>query len=234
VPSSALTRFLKQGLARGMCPLCRVAHKLEREYVWYFFDEYSGQEWALQKVREAHGFCAQHAEALRRVEVDGLKSTLGISQVYLDTVQALNAELEAMPDAGPLVSSACPVCAYRDEGVGKNARYLLDEIAESERSRARFLGSPGLCVPHFRLVWAEADERERDLVLGVERRAVGALAAELAEHVRKQGDEAKGEPKGAEADSWLRAIYLMSGWPEDMRESLTTVITQPAAPEAGP
>jgi hypothetical protein len=32
MPSSALTRFLKQRLARGMCPLCRVTHKLDREF----------------------------------------------------------------------------------------------------------------------------------------------------------------------------------------------------------
>jgi hypothetical protein len=234
MPSSALTRFLKQGLARGMCPLCRVAHKLEREYVWYFFDEYSSQDWALKQVRDAHGFCAQHAEALRRVEVEGIKSTLGISQVYFDTLQGLDADLKALDSGGQLVSTTCPACAYRDEGVGKNARYLLDEIAESERSRERFLASPGLCVPHFQLVWTEADQPEREAVLEVQRRAVASLAVALAEHVRKQGDEAKGEPTGNEADSWLRAIHMTSGWPDDERARLAAIVGPPAAPDAGP
>jgi hypothetical protein len=44
VTNSALTRWLKQGLTRGMCPLCRVAHKADREYLWHFFEEYSTTE----------------------------------------------------------------------------------------------------------------------------------------------------------------------------------------------
>lgn len=38
---SALTRWLKQGLELGMCPLCRVSHKLDRQFMWQFFDERS-------------------------------------------------------------------------------------------------------------------------------------------------------------------------------------------------
>lgn len=224
MPSSALTRFIKQGLARRICPLCRAAHKLEREYVWYFFDEYSGQEWALDQVRAAHGFCAQHAEALRRVEVDGVKSTLGISQVYLDTLEALAMDLDGLTSGTEsLVHAPCPACAYRNEGVAKNARYLLDEIAESAEVRDSFAGSPGLCLAHFDLVWSVARAEERELVLAVQRRAVNELAAELREHVRKQGDEFKHEPKGAEADSWQRAIHLTSGWPADAAQSSSRV-----------
>jgi hypothetical protein len=229
MPSSALTRFIKQGLARGMCPLCRAAHKLEREYIWYFFDEYSDQQWALDELRASHGFCAAHAEALRQVEVEGVKSTLGISNVYLDTLEGLADQLAALSARGRLERTACPACAYRDEGVGKNARYLLEEIAESERSRERFLSSPGLCFPHFELVWDAGDEGGRRLILDVQVRAVAGLVAELREHVRKQGDEARHEPKGPEQDAWLRAIWLTSGWPPDQAESLSRVIVDAEA-----
>jgi hypothetical protein len=84
-PNSALTRFIKQGLKRGVCPLCRVAYKMDGEYMWSFFDGYSSDEGTLDRLRAARGFCAEHAERLRRLEIDGLHSNLGISNVYLDT-----------------------------------------------------------------------------------------------------------------------------------------------------
>jgi hypothetical protein len=216
MPHSALTRFLKQGLARGMCPLCRVAHKLEGEYVWYFFDQYSGQDWALDEVRRSWGFCREHADMLRRVEVDGLSSTLGISKVYLDTLDGLAAQLEELdlnlvPERGQ-----CPGCAYRDEGVHRNARYLLDELSESERSLELFKKSPGLCMPHFELVWrATSSDDERGLMLEVQRRVVADVAEDLREHIGKHDHRRKGEPKGKESDSWLRAIRLTAGWNRD-------------------
>jgi hypothetical protein len=212
-PSSALTRFLKQGLARGMCPLCRVAHKLDREYIWYFFDVYSGQDEALDALRGAHGFCFEHAQALRRLEVDGLKSTLGISTTYLDTIEGLAEQLSRLGTKDHFTSARCPACAYRDEGVEKNARYLLDELAENEQSRERFTTGPGLCMPHFELVWVVASGDERAMLIDVEHRNAERLASELREHIRKQGAEFKDEPQGAEADAWERALALTGGWP---------------------
>lgn len=235
MPSGALTRFLKQGLARDMCPLCRVAQKFEREYIWYFFDEYSSQEWALAEVRGAGGFCAEHADALRRVEVEALKSTLGISQVYLDTLEGVGRDLERLGSGIGRRPALCPACAYRDEGVAKNARYLLDELAESEHSREQFTHSLGLCLPHFDLVWAETRRPdERELILAVELRAVNALVAALREHIRKQGDEAKHERPGPEADAWRHAIYLTSGWPADEGERLETVVGRAAQGDTDP
>src|SRR5512133_3254828 len=95
-PNSALTRFLKQGLKRGVCPLCRVAYKMDGEYMWAFFDDYSSDDKTLDRLREARGFCAEHAERLRRLEVEGLHSNLGISNVYLDTLQGLEEALQAL------------------------------------------------------------------------------------------------------------------------------------------
>jgi hypothetical protein len=215
--SSALTRWLKQGLARGECPLCRVAHKAEREYVWYFFDEYSTQDASLDLLRAAHGFCASHAEALKGIEVDGLKSTLGISETYEDTLKGLLEQLERLRPGDPFRSAPCPACAARDEEVAKNAGRLVALLREDDRSLQRFTSGPGLCVPHFEAVW-EATAGDGDgarLLLDVQHRAVAGLVEDLGEHIRKQGAEAKGEEPGPEADSWQRAIWLTAGWPDD-------------------
>ena len=54
-----------------MCPLCRVAHKADREYIWHFFDVGADQGESLDTVRHAFGFCAEHIEMLRRPRLVG-------------------------------------------------------------------------------------------------------------------------------------------------------------------
>ncbi len=53
----------------------------------------------------------------------------------------------------------------------------------------------------------------RQTVLDVQRRAVGESLADLNEFIRKEGNEAKHEPKGAERDAWQRALRLTASWP---------------------
>ena len=60
--------------------------------MWNFFDERSSDEDALDQVAAARGFCSHHAEQLRRIEVDGLKSTIAISDVHEHTLRTLAAE----------------------------------------------------------------------------------------------------------------------------------------------
>jgi hypothetical protein len=215
-PNSALTRFLKQGLRRGVCPLCRVAYKMDGEYMWAFFDDYSSDDKTLDRLREARGFCAEHAERLRRLEVDGLHSNLGISNVYLDTLQGLEETLDSLDLAEDLGEpEPCPACAYRDEEVEKNARYLLEEIDANRSSRNLLVDSNGLCFPHFAMVWDRAEPGQRELLLALQRRVVAETAGQLSENIRKQGHEFDGEPEEDEAESWRRAIYLTAGWEKE-------------------
>lgn len=212
-PPSVITSWLRQGLRDGMCPLCRVAHKADREYIWHFFDEGADSGDAIDEVRAACGFCAEHIEMLRRIE-DGMKSTLAISTMFADTLQGIVADLDALAPDDEFHAAPCPACASRDEHLRANAGYLLAELAHSPAHRETFESSPGLCFPHFELVWNEARTRaERELILEVQRRATRSLLHEVSEHVRKHDDKYRHEPKGSERDSWLRAIYLTAGWP---------------------
>ena len=71
-------------------------------------------------------------------------------------------------------------------------------------------------MPHFELVWkATTSDEERGLILEVERRVVAEVAEDLREHIAKHDHLRKGEPKGGESDSWLRAIRLTAGWNRD-------------------
>jgi hypothetical protein len=213
-PSSTLTRWLRQGIERHMCPLCRVAHKADREYIWQFSEEGFGDEETMESLARAHGFCQEHAEMLRRIDV-ATQSMLGISTIYVELFADLAAELAALDVAQAYESGACPACANREAALRKNARYLLSALTATAGSIAEgFPSSPGLCFAHFELVWASGGTPQvRRLILDVQRRAVAEVLSDLHEFVRKEGAEFKHEPKAKEQDAWQRAIWLDTGWP---------------------
>lgn len=219
-PPAALTRWLRQGFSAGICPLCRVAHKADREYIWQFYDERSNDGAAIDQVGRAYGFCSEHVEMLRRIDVDGMKSTLAISVMLADTFARIVEQLEAMRTDTPFEPDRCPACTARDDHLRKNTGYLLDLLATSPGDGAKFETSPGLCFGHFKLAWDAAPSRtDRELLLAVQRSASGSLRDELREHVRKQDHKFSHEPKGAERDSWQRAIYLTAGWPPPIQSA---------------
>jgi hypothetical protein len=190
---------------------------MDGEYMWAFFDEYSQSDATLDRLRRSRGFCDEHAERLKRLEVEGLKSNLGISTVYLDTFQGLADQLRSLRPGSDLSQpEECPACQYRDEEVERNARYLLEEITANSSSRQRFLDSNGLCFPHFQLTWERAEELvEQELLLELQGRVVAEIANDLAENIRKQGHEVAGGPSERESSSWQWAIYLTAGWSKE-------------------
>lgn len=214
VPASVLTRWLRQGIETGICPLCRVAHKADRGYMWQYFDTGYTQAESIDQLRASCGFCVEHIEMLRRLEVDQLKSTLGISTTLADTLAGAVEDLAELRPDEPFRRAQCPACASRDRHLESNAAYLLAELATAPPRRADFERSPGLCFAHFELVWAAAQtDEERDLLRQVQRRAAGEVLADLREHIRKHDHKFAHEPKGAEHDAWQRAIFLTTGWP---------------------
>lgn len=214
VPPAVLIRWLRQGIELGICPLCRVSHKADREYIRQFSDEGCGDAEAMAGLAAAHGFCAEHAAMLQRIDL-GLKSMLGVATIYVELFADIAAELQRIDPAAPVTDGRCPACVSRDRSVAQNAHYLVACLAARAGTIAEgFPGSPGLCFPHFELVWSvDGPARVRRLLLDVQRRAVREIQADLGEFIRKEGAEAKHEPKAAEQDAWWRAIRLTVGWP---------------------
>jgi len=197
-----------------VCPLCRVAHKADREYIWQFYDERSSDRSVIEQVSRAYGFCGEHIEMLRRIDMEKMKSTLSISTIFADAFAGIVRQLEELSVDAEFETSPCPACAGRDGHVRRNAVYLLDELATTSGYRETFESSQGLCFPHFKVAWDVARSRaDRQLLLAVQRRAAGSLLDDLREHVRKHDHKFRDEPKGVERDSWRRAIFLTAGWP---------------------
>ena len=113
-PASAVTSWLRQGLASGICPLCRVAHKADREYIWHFYDERSNDMSAVDEVRRAFGFCAEHIEMLRRIDVEEMKTTLSIGVLFADTFGGIVDQLRALGPDAAFEPAPCPACASRE------------------------------------------------------------------------------------------------------------------------
>jgi hypothetical protein len=219
-PPSAVTTWLRQGLRSRTCPLCRVGHKADREYIWHFYDERSNDMDAVEEVRRAFGFCGEHIEMLRRIDVEDMKTTLSISVLFADTFAGIVEQLQAIGPDSRFEPAPCPACASRDDYLRRNAEYLLDMLATSPGYREEFEASPGLCFPHFKLAWDLARTRgDREVLLAVQREASQSLLDELREHVRKHDDKYRHEPKGPERDSWQRAILLTAGWPPPARSA---------------
>jgi hypothetical protein len=211
--SGVLSRWLRQGVRFGVCPLCRVAHKADREYMWQFSEEGFGDGARMAELARARGFCSVHTEMLTRIDLE-LRSMLGVSTVYAELFGDLLAELERIAPGDRIEAAPCPACLNRDHVVAQNGRYLLGLLGEDGVFADRFRSSAGLCFAHFGLVWAIGGSAEaRTLLLDVQRRAVATIDADLREFIRKEGVEARHEPRGAEHTAWQRAIRLTAGWP---------------------
>ena len=213
-PPGVLTAWLRQGVRAGICPLCRVAHKADREYIWHFCDEGADQEESIDKVRQACGFCRDRIAMLCHIETKGMKSTLAISTMFADTFAGMVRDLQSLAPGAAFLRDPCPACANRDQRLTANTQYLLAELATNPGFREKFEASPGLCFAHFELVWSLAETtEERELVGRVQLNAATGLLRDLTEHVRKQDQKYRHEPKGAEGDAWRRAIFMTAGWP---------------------
>jgi hypothetical protein len=197
-----------------MCPLCRVVHKTDREYVWQFSEEGFGSEETMAKVAAARGFCPHHAGMLTAIDQQ-VKSMLGVSTIYVELMADIGRDLARLGPSDEVERDMCPACVDRDEAVHKNAGYLLAELSARAGTIAElYPWSPGLCFPHFEIVWNRGGtDQVRALVLEVQRRAVEGIERELNEFIRKEGAEARQEPRGDEQDAWQRALWLTAGWP---------------------
>ena len=214
-PSGTLTRWLRQGIELGICPMRRVAHKADREYVWHFSEEGFGNVDAMAALASAHGFCAEHAGMLVTID-HRVKSMLGVSTIYAELFSDITEELNALAVTDAHTGEGqCPACANRAEMLTKNARYLLASLAAPAGTIAEhYPDSCGLCFPHFELAWnTGGSDRAREILLAVQRRVSGEILADLNEFIRKEGAEAKHENKGGEQDAWQRAARLTTGWP---------------------
>ena len=208
--TQAYETFLQACQGPG-CPLCRAERESELRYLDRFFYELVNDYGARVKLRASLGFCAAHA----RLSVEGLKGkALGLAILYEDMLRLAGEELEKRGEL-PRAGGKCPACEHLSE----TRRWLLSDLSHKimEPVTAGALEkSAGLCLPHLRhaLEHLRAPEK-RAALLRLQRQRIDSLRAELQEYIRKNDYRFMAEGFGPEKDSWLRAVGMVAGLPNE-------------------
>jgi hypothetical protein len=177
--------------------------------------------------RKGRGLCNHHSWEM--VHQHGY--SLGVSVLFESALDEVINILESAPLEAPVSGMArflgrsfgagvadqlepegpCLICANVQEA---EARYLntFAEHWSSDKLQTAFGKSDGLCLPHLREALRLVPTREaREQLVEIHRAKWAALKDELNQFQLKVAHNYVGEPMGAEADSWKRAVASMTG-----------------------
>jgi len=230
---------LRDALAQPGCAVCRLKTDSAERFLDGLLWESVNDPVRRRGIRQAQGFCHNHAWALVRSS-----ASLGVAIIMRDVLQNVlrtleEAAFEALPSlswrhikqtlgsrrpsaaTSELVAqleprAACPACVMveRTEGM------ILDTLVASLLGEGDLLtvyrASDGLCLPHFRETLARVRERETFEALVSAQRAIWErLVGHLDESIRKSDHRFLNQAWGEEAGAWLRAIAALVGAPPE-------------------
>lgn len=106
----------------------------------------------------------------------------------------------------------CPICHRLRLAERRTLELLLAQLA-APAPRESYARGYGLCVPHLAQALAlSPDAPRRRLLLKGEVARLGVLHWELSESLRKQAWQYRPDARGAEMESWRRALLRFSGY----------------------
>jgi hypothetical protein len=219
---------LIEACARPGCPLCGCLRELAARHLGAVLAEHVTDPVSRTRIREAGGFCAAHAAALRKMP----EAALGTAIVYHGLVEAacrwLDATARTVRAPGrrggwrALVGRGrrtaprarrerCPVCLELALAERSHLDGLLESLTESELGAA-YAASDGLCLPHLELALARAaagPAATRLVALSQEK--LRALADDLRRFVDKHDHRETPRFTDREAAAWRLALSLVAG-----------------------
>jgi len=229
---------LDDAYAEDGCPVCRIAsHNVERYLEATNYDAL-GDPGIRATLTSSTGYCGEHAEQWLSIAF-----VLGTATLYRDVLQRLTGELQNLrpnrnpvgsrlaemfgglhrPDGGSakvdlgVARIPCPACELRRESENSLIRTLVTALDDAD-TRARYVTSDGLCIPHLRRALAQVKGRDafaclRDHALDRQ----DALLGHLNEIIRKHDYRHREEPSGEEKGAAIRAVRHVAGIPEPIR-----------------
>jgi transposase len=209
----------------SVCPICRHVGEGIRRHIDSLFYELVNDIQTREAIRKSGGFCRPHSAMVAK-QADALGTSLIYGDVLGNELKALDeGQFDRPPNTVGAVArildgsvpgrAPCPICR-EERGQADVAIDALLEGMRHEDFAAAFERSVGLCLPHFRMAFLRArDTATWRRILDVERTSLTRLRAELKELSLKYDYRNAGEEVGDESDSWLRALFLAGGWPED-------------------
>jgi hypothetical protein len=227
---------LRDALALPGCVVCRLKAKATDHYLESLLWENVNDPGVRHSIRQARGFCNQHAWELVRYD----SASLGVAIIMQDVLQSV---LEAMEDARfqalPVLSlrrtqealdpkqpaaataelvahlapqARCPACVEAETMEDIYLNTLVENLLGEDGLLAAYQASDGLCLPHFRQALTRVrDEAVFDALVKAQRAIWERLVGHLSEVLRKSDYRFRDEPRGEESGAWLRAITAVSG-----------------------
>lgn len=223
---------LSDALRRPGCAVCRLEADAAKRFLDSLMWESVNDPGKRRVLREARGFCRDHAWALVRPA-----ASLGVAIIMRDVLHHI---LELMQGArfraSPLLSRrvrrmlglnrsmaaglagrlaprrACPACVWVEEVEEMILHALLENLLGEGGLLAAYEASDGLCLLHFcRVLDQVRDTAVFDALLGAQRLIWERLVAHLDESIRKSDHRFLDEAWGEEAGAWLRSIAALVG-----------------------
>jgi len=227
--SRAYYHDLREACATGGCPLCAVADRSAESFINALLWETVTDVDARRRVVAAYGFCREHGWRLDRPGGVG-----GAAIMLHDVIKALAAALDdpgAQPAGGSMwdrlrgrrsgetgeailqPAAECPVCVHVRRIEADAAQALLVYLTPGAHTLVEpFTASNGLCLAHLRLALTQPGKAAAHTTLVAAQRTIWQrLQGELAEFIRKQDVQFRGESYGSERDAWERALKITSG-----------------------
>ena len=214
---------LREVLQQPGCPLCHLVARAEQTFLDSLTYERIIDVPTREALQQSRGMCARHARDWRALKGSALPIALvyhaGIKDLLRDTESEPGRGLFRKPVTGAQLaqqldaSVPCPVCQLGEQTAARYGGVLLDDINDAE-VQAALEACGGLCLTHLRLVLRHAGlSGKAKTLVAVQRRIWAALHDELSEFLRKNDYRFTSDPMGAERDSWLRALHILSGMP---------------------
>ncbi len=204
------------------CPICTVVAENADKYIrWFLIENYS-QASTLLNLAEG-GFCHDHAYQIAGLSTHQLSVTYSfiakdlankVAKVRDNPADNISSRGKKSKHRFDLLkrNKPCPVCDtikfYEQYAAGA----VIQLLSEAE-NRELYQKSRGFCRDHLLQVLELATPEIEDFLLEDYQHRLEGINADFQEYFRKLDYQNAWEPKGAEQDTWKRAINLLHGRP---------------------
>ncbi len=198
------------------CPLCDLDSASVQKYIEDMLYESVNDRGLRGKLVKQKGFCGFHGELMLKHG-----DALGIAILHIDQIQLL---LDHLNNTGSIFSkikntdckgwtdhSGCIICEVRRTAEKRHIENFI-ELMDDDTMRSYLEKFPGFCAKHLFRVIEKSDKPEQvKYLIKLHMGKYESLLADLKELCRKNDYRFRTEASGKEADSWQKAVYVVSG-----------------------
>jgi len=198
------------------CPLCDLDNASVQKYMEDMLYESVNDRGLRGKLVKQKGFCDVHGELMLKCG-----DALGIAILHIDQIQLLLdhlnntssifSKIKNTDRSGWTEHSGCIICEVR-RTAGKRHIENFIELMDDDTMKNYLDKFLGFCAKHLFRVIEKLDKPEHvKYLLKLHTEKYESLLADLKELCRKNDYRFQAEPSGKEADSWQKAVYVVSG-----------------------